>query len=1287
MPEERNKQITNIFNDPIDLESNTVFYDVERRLPVITSEEHTRGGKLWSIAPPEDPIWFNEKRDWETVKKYCHLRPYLPVGGWDYKKDLEFQVNDFDYVFLNRRKAQYANEEGSLCVRLFGGTLDKYSICVVIPVDMGSSQKAFWPRFSIELPVSWTASDYQMFYDELNDQATKQIRNYVEYRRNLNKAVRMEQEILELDYLQNAVNKRTLLRGFDIDYGQPWEPIESFSYRPFMVLYVCSPTIVRKIRELVEEAYSGRMYKNGGQGKPWLSEHLLEGGAPRHRYGSRKEGLRAFNILDFKYIFSIEHNFGGEEMVKILGGRYFPVDIKSKTSICQLEVICSHYNVMGLAGENPPRLVPKLVLCYDIEAIAPETREFPIPTRDKVCTVSFTLCWIIPGNADPIRAVGVNFQLGDAEIPMVQEVNDSSLFDKCGIKGSITHIVTLFFAKEKQMLKTMTSFKRMVQPDVETGYNINWFDEYFLVGRIESTEATGRRAWLGKCSLKPSVTIETTFRNRIMTKVTRFTNMPGIVSVDMLPALTNEDSTKKSKSFMLGAICTQELGITKLEMDPLLIGLYMLNKIGRKKIVQYCYRDAVLPLFLLIKFRILLSRVLACRGSGITMQEYGSRGQSIRVRLKVQREMFLWKKEHGDTEEARRNRRLNFPLNVNSSSGYEGATVVEPDSGFYDQPIHTLDFGSLYPSVMMCGNYDRATMIEKDVAENLKLEYEKNPDALNNDEAGGQVFVARTAIMDPDKTGDKGEYKPFHDPETMGMFVKPCVRVGLLATILQKGMQLRSWAKKERDKYPPGSDMYVYYDGFQLACKTENNSVYGWAALNDGLLASSVTAEGRRMIVFAAHLVTRKFNRANGETYDAIVIYGDTDSIFVKTAKADLVTLLERGLTMSKYVKQFLRAPHELAFEKMMWPFNLHKEKKRYEGKKYTIAIDNVTQRAMFENGRPVPYCQKTIMATGIQSNRRDCCRFVANCIVGFLDLRIMKEDREGAIEFLHQEIRKAYNHELPWDEYILSAKLSKPMEEYAIKSVPKHVIVARKMRERDPENYPRAGTRVPYLVYKSTNVCKVTQRLEHPIYVMENSYEIDIDYYVGHALRKAIYKIADNGMYTTQELNTLFNRNVYVTSRVSTAMGQGSVWRKLGIVVERKCAQCKKPCVLELCVECESKRDEIAKSVMQKKEELAKIQNDLDKTCIACVKEAFEGVEQVEIEDLVKGCKEFDCRIYWKRIKLESDKRVFGAGLGKLLKNDKVTDINLSKRSRDDKNPAELEPDNIEKRAKSTDL
>lgn len=44
---------------------------------------------------------------------------------------------------------------------------------------------------------------------------------------------------------------------------------------------------------------------------------------------------------------------------------------------------------------------------------------------------------------------------------------------------------------------------------------------------------------------------------------------------------------------------------------------------------------------------------------------------------------------------------------------YEGATVLEPKTAYYSQPIATLDFSSLYPSIMMAHNLCYSTLLNK----------------------------------------------------------------------------------------------------------------------------------------------------------------------------------------------------------------------------------------------------------------------------------------------------------------------------------------------------------------------------------------------------------------------------------------------------------------------------------------------------------------------------------------------------------------------------------------------
>lgn len=56
-----------------------------------------------------------------------------------------------------------------------------------------------------------------------------------------------------------------------------------------------------------------------------------------------------------------------------------------------------------------------------------------------------------------------------------------------------------------------------------------------------------------------------------------------------------------------------------------------------------------------------------------------------------------------------------------SSEQYEGATVIEPERGYYKDPIATLDFSSLYPSIMIAHNLCYTTLLRTAMKD--KLEY------------------------------------------------------------------------------------------------------------------------------------------------------------------------------------------------------------------------------------------------------------------------------------------------------------------------------------------------------------------------------------------------------------------------------------------------------------------------------------------------------------------------------------------------------------------------------------
>ena len=72
-----------------------------------------------------------------------------------------------------------------------------------------------------------------------------------------------------------------------------------------------------------------------------------------------------------------------------------------------------------------------------------------------------------------------------------------------------------------------------------------------------------------------------------------------------------------------------------------------------------------------------------------------------------------------------------------SDEQYEGATVIDPIKGFYQVPIATLDFTSLYPSIMMAHNLCYSTYLQdKTHAERFSLvegeDYKRTPNQGNS---------------------------------------------------------------------------------------------------------------------------------------------------------------------------------------------------------------------------------------------------------------------------------------------------------------------------------------------------------------------------------------------------------------------------------------------------------------------------------------------------------------------------------------------------------------------------
>lgn len=194
----------------------------------------------------------------------------------------------------------------------------------------------------------------------------------------------------------------------------------------------------------------------------------------------------------------------------------------------------------------------------------------------------------------------------------------------------------------------------------------------------------------------------------------------------------------------------------------------------RRRLAVYCLKDSLLPLQLIEKLMLLVNAVEMARVTGVPITYLLTRGQQI----KVVSQLYRKARQHD----------LVIPTRHSNGSDatYEGATVIEPQKGYYTVPIATLDFASLYPSIMMAHNLCYSTLINAEQRAQLKEdEYTRTP------------------------TGD--------------CFVKSTKAKGLLPEILTELLEARSNAKRMMKNAKDPFEAAVL-NGRQLALKISANS-------------------------------------------------------------------------------------------------------------------------------------------------------------------------------------------------------------------------------------------------------------------------------------------------------------------------------------------------------------------------------------------------------------------------------------------------------------------------------
>lgn len=488
----------------------------------------------------------------------------------------------------------------------------------------------------------------------------------------------------------------------------------------------------------------------------------------------------------------------------------------------------------------------------------------------------------------------------------------------------------------------------------------------------------------------------------------------------------------------------------------------------RAEVAKYCIQDCDLVLTLMTKLDTLVNAIGMADVCRVPIQYIFLRGQGIKIYSAVV------------YNASKRNQIIMNQENVDGDISYEGAIVLPPKIGMYlDQPIPVLDFNSLYPSNMIAFNLSPDTLVYvKKYNEDGKMVHIEGNDGKSYKEAG---YVIDTISYD--ETENKGTETEKKYKIICG-FVQPnenSQTIGILPLTLDILLKKRKETRKLMETIDDDAQKSVL-NGLQLAYKVVANSVYGQCGSRTSPIrklevAACTTAAGRDRIQDAKKIVETEFG---GE-----IVYGDTDSIFIKFQTKDLAESIALGKKAAERITSLCRKHYKIEYEKTFYPFLLFC-RKRYVGMKYE---DNITS------------CKRVTM--GVALKRRDNAPIVKDIFGGSLDILMEKRDIKAAQRFVKDMLVSVMKNEMPIDKYVITKQLR---DDYKKPEQIAHRVLADRMEKRDAGNKPQVGDRLSYIfVSNRHDEKKQGERIEHIDYVRENNLRPDVEFYITNQIQNPV--------------------------------------------------------------------------------------------------------------------------------------------------------------------------------------
>jgi DNA polymerase I len=416
-----------------------------------------------------------------------------------------------------------------------------------------------------------------------------------------------------------------------------------------------------------------------------------------------------------------------------------------------------------------------------------------------------------------------------------------------------------------------------------------------------------------------------------------------------------------------------------------------------RELAEYCFRDAEITFDLIANKNYLLLKllVLFMRISRLPLEDVVRHGVSTWIKSMLlsmhRRNNYLIPRQ----EDILRFKSERVSEAIIKGKKYRGAIVLEPKPGLYFNLV-VLDFASLYPSIIM----------------NFNISYETV-------RCGHEECRSNTPMNSPHWICRK--------------------RIGIESSIIGALRELRVKYYQPLAKKTMDGEKKSFYDVVQRAIKVFINASYGVMGADSfhfyaPCAAETVTWIGRG--IFTELVETAK-------ALGIEVVYGDTDSIFLRNPKPEEVEMLIE-LVRNKY-------SIELNIDKVYRYGVFSQRKKNYLG--------------VTEDG--------TVDIKGLVGKKSSTPKFVKQAfhdMISILSKVRNEEEFNSAVasikSMMNDYVEKLMNRQLSLEELAFDVMLSKPVDNYD-KSTPQHVKAAKQL-ERELGVKARAGDIISYVKVKT---------------------------------------------------------------------------------------------------------------------------------------------------------------------------------------------------------------------------